>query len=100
MDNVKMQPKKVIKCPHCGWEYLPGEIFYPDNAIGQPVNIVRDSLGHIIYEEYLENKEPLAEEEFWCEHCEKPFVAEIELTVKAKPQTAELDFSETSVELF
>lgn len=99
MEN-KLQPKKIIKCPHCGWEYLPGEIFYPKNSIGQPINIIRDTLGHIIYEEYRPNEEPLACESFTCEHCERDFVVEIELSFKAKPEEENVDFSNLSVTLF
>ena len=51
-EKVKLQPKKVITCPHCKWQYLPGEILYGDNVVGVPTQIVRDALGHVIYEEY------------------------------------------------
>lgn len=29
----------VIKCPACGCEYLPAEIYIPKNFLGQPKNI-------------------------------------------------------------
>ena len=35
----------VIKCPQCGAEYLPGEIYMPGSLIGQPDEVVRDSFG-------------------------------------------------------
>ena len=98
--KLKQQPAKYIKCPHCGWAYLPGEVLYPINMIGYPVNIVRDGVGGILYHEYPENKEPLAEEEFWCENCDKPFIIEIEVNYKTKAVREELDFSNTSVKLF
>ena len=98
--KLKQQPAKYIKCPHCGWAYLPGEVLYPINMIGYPVNIVRDGVGGILYHEYPENKEPLAEEEFWCENCDKPFIIEIEVNYKTKAVKEELDFSNTSVKLF
>jgi hypothetical protein len=68
--------------------------------IGYPVNIVRDGVGGILYHEYPENKEPLAEEEFWCENCDKPFIIEIEVNYKTKAVKEELDFSNISVKLF
>ena len=38
---------KVIKCPHCGREYLPVEIFYPTSFFGKPTNVYRDEQGKI-----------------------------------------------------
>jgi len=96
----KLQQPVVIKCPHCGWEWTPGEIFYPDNVLGYPINVIRDPLGHILYVEYKDDCEPLAEEEFWCEHCDRPFIATIELKCDAKPQEEVLDFSETATQLW
>lgn len=97
----KLQPRKIIKCPHCGWEYLPGEVLYPTQVLGQPKNnIIRDPLGHILYEEYRENDEPLAEDKFVCENCGKPFVIEIDVNYKSKPEEAELDFSTETVSLW
>lgn len=95
-----MQPRPIIKCPHCNWEYLAGELLYPINMIGYPKNIVRDPLGHILYEEYPEDKEPLAEETYWCDHCDKPFTIEIEVKYKTKKMDEEKDFSDTSTTLW
>ena len=33
--------KNSIKCPHCGREYLPGEIFMPKSFLGQPKNVIK-----------------------------------------------------------
>jgi DNA-directed RNA polymerase subunit RPC12/RpoP len=100
LEDVKLQPRPIIKCPHCGNEYLAGEVLFPINMIGYPVNIVRDTLGHIIYEEYPENKEPLAEETYWCDKCEKPFIIEIEVKYKTRKMEEEKDFSNTSATLW
>jgi len=45
-----MKPKqlRVIKCPTCGYEYLPAEIYLPNDFLGKPYNIIRDSSGKII----------------------------------------------------
>ena len=37
----------VIKCPNCGVEYLPGEIYIPNNLVGQPKDIERTIDGKI-----------------------------------------------------
>lgn len=89
----------IIKCPHCGAEYLPGEIYMPGSLIGQPCDLVKDSLGKIIYEDYLDDKEPCLEEHFECEYCEKPFIIEAILTYKTREEAPENDFSTKYVSL-
>ena len=62
----------IIKCPHCWAEYLPGEIYMPNSIIGQPDEVVKDSLGKIIYEDYYTvDREPNLTESFTCEYCNK-----------------------------
>ena len=57
-----------IRCPHCGWEYLPGEIFLPDHFLGQPVNIDKDITGKILcYDGVVQN----TNENFECVNCGK-----------------------------
>lgn len=99
---IKLQPRKVIKCPHCNWEYLPGEILYPESLIGRVKynSVIRDPLGHILYEEYEEDREPLAEEHYECDNCGKPFVIEIETKFASKVEEEELDFTEKTAELW
>ena len=48
------QEKKIttIKCPHCGYEYVPAEIFMPTDIEGKPDSIVKDVLGKVLYAEY------------------------------------------------
>ena len=45
-----MKPKqlRVIKCPTCGYEYLPAEIYMPNDFLGKPNNLMRDEHGKII----------------------------------------------------
>ena len=90
----------VIRCPHCGSEYLPGEIYLPGSLIGQPDDVIRDSLGKIIYEDYsTEDREPCSTEHFVCEYCEKPFVVEATVTYKAQEEAPEKDFTTKYVSL-
>lgn len=90
----------VIRCPHCGAEYLPGEIYFPGDLIGQPDDVVKDSLGKIIYEDYFsDDHEPSMTEHFTCEYCEKPFVIEAVVTYKAKEEAPEKDFTTKYVSL-
>lgn len=67
-----MKPKQVriIKCPTCGCEYLPAEIFLPNDFLGKPANIVKDSYGKIIgYNGSSMNDT----ESYKCDHCNTTF---------------------------
>jgi hypothetical protein len=100
---MKMQNSSkshTIRCPHCGAEYLPGEIYMPGSLIGQPDEVVRDSFGKIIYEDYYTaTREPDMMESFVCEYCEKPFIIEATVTYKVKEEAPERDFSTKYVSL-
>lgn len=90
----------IIKCPHCGAEYLPGEIYMPNSIIGQPDEVVKDSFGKIIYEDYFtEDREPSLTESFTCEYCNKPFVVTATVSYKAAHEVPEKDFSTNYVSL-
>lgn len=89
----------IIRCPFCGAEYLPGEIYMPGSLIGQPEEVVKDSLGKIIYEDYTPIKEPDMIEHFICDYCDKPFVVEATVTYRAKEEAPEKDFSTKYVSL-
>ena len=90
----------VIRCPHCGSEYLPGEIYMPGSLIGHPDEVIRDSLGKIIYEDYsIDSHKPDLIEHFICEHCEKPFIIEATVTYKTKEEAPENDFTTEYVSL-
>ncbi len=90
----------LIKCPHCGAEYLPGEVYMPGAIIGRPDEVVKDSLGRILYEDYYTaEREPDAIEHFTCEYCDKPFVVEATVTYKVKEEAPERDFSTQYVSL-
>ena len=90
----------LITCPHCGAQYLPGEIYMPGDLIGQPTDIVRDALGKIIYEDYEpESKAPNMTEHYTCIHCDKPFIIEATVTYKTYEEAPENDFSTQYVSL-
>ena len=98
---------QVIKCPHCGYEYIPSEIFYPgDLTGGRTESLVRDALGKILYLEYGESKytegrklDPCQPEQYYCDSCDKPFIVEPVITYRVKKEVEELDFSNESVSL-
>ena len=89
----------MIKCPHCGAQYLPGEIYMPGALIGQPDDLVKDSLGKILYEDYEEGSAPEMIEHYTCDYCNKPFVIEATVTYKTMTEEPERDFTEQYVSL-
>ena len=100
MKTLTAHKTPVIRCPFCGAEYLPGEIYMPGSLIGQPDEIVRDGLGKIIYEDYYtETREPDMIERYICDQCNKPFVVEATITYKTREEEAEKDFSTQYVSL-
>ena len=60
---------KIIKCPCCGEEYLPGEVLYPNWIIGQPKNIIKNDRGRI---EYWEDEDLSLTETYICDKCNTP----------------------------
>lgn len=60
----------MIKCPICGREHLPAEIFFPDDLIGHPTEIIRDTNGHI---EFYLGDEPNYDEIYVCDECGTKF---------------------------
>ncbi len=89
----------IIKCPHCGAQYLPAEIYMPGSFIGRPEDLVKDSLGKILYEDYRAGQEPDMIEHFECEYCDKPFIIEATVTYKTMSEALEKDFSTQYVSL-
>ena len=98
LDNNK-KTNSIIRCPRCGANYLPGEIYMPGALIGQPEDVVKDSLGKLLYEDYSEGKEPDMVEHFICEYCDKPFIVEATITYKTREEEPERDFSTMYVSL-
>ena len=89
----------IIKCPHCGYNYVPAEIMMPSDFAGKPDSIVRDALGKIIYHEYPEDYEPSMTQTFICDGCGKQCIVEPIITYKIKKEAEEFDFSEPYVSL-
>lgn len=87
-----MITKTIIKCPHCGQEYLPEELFAANSFLGKPQDIVKDSFGKIIYSEYPEGEEPVTIETYICDKCENSFIVEATITYKAKKEADEFNF--------
>lgn len=89
--------KQVIKCPHCGYEYLPAELYVKGSFFGKPINIIRDALGKIIYNEW--EPEPDFTEKYICDGCDQQFVIEATVSYKSKKEEEKLDFKNQYVSL-
>lgn len=86
----KLKKYAIIKCPKCGYEYLPEEIYYPDEFLGNGHNIIRDENGKIIY---FEGNTMNPEEEFVCDRCECTFKVTANVSFESEVSVAH-DFSE------
>ena len=67
----------VIKCPCCGAEYLPSEIYIPEVFFGKPTEVVRDSAGKI---DFHFGTDMDLDEEFICEYCSTHFKIKAKLS--------------------
>ena len=74
-----METKKlnIIKCPKCDAEYLPGEIFYPNEFLGQPKDIEKDFSGKILFSTAGEQN---LVETFTCDKCNTRFTVKATIT--------------------
>ena len=45
---MKIRKFETIACPVCKYEYLPAEIYIPQNYFGRPILIERDNDGKIL----------------------------------------------------
>lgn len=50
-DKKEVITKGLVKCPFCGAEYSPSEIFMPGELIGKANNVIKDPTGRILYTE-------------------------------------------------
>ena len=96
-DKKEVITKGLIKCPFCGAEYSPSEIFMPGELIGKADNVIKDPTGRILYVERAE--EPETTERFVCEQCEKAFVVEATISYKTRAEDEEADFGSLETSL-
>ena len=83
----------VIRCPYCGREYLPVEIFVPDAFFGNPDVIKRDTEGHIVS---CIGKGLDPKESYICDTCNKPFKVTAKISFEVEQDTLS-DFNEDYV---
>jgi len=77
---------EVITCPHCGYEYLPAEIYIPDSFFGKPYEIDREGVSGKI--DYFFGSSMDLDERYTCDKCNQPF----RVTAKVQFTTEGIDF--------
>lgn len=77
-----MAKRTTIRCPHCGCEYLPGEIYLPNEFLGQPKDICRDEKGNVLL---FKGNDMNTAETFYCYECNKSFAVNATVTFKTTP---------------
>lgn len=70
-----------IKCPKCGYEYVAAEIFYPQELLGKPNNIIRDDSGNVIL---IEGECPHFTESYECDNCGTTFNTTLYIKAESK----------------
>ncbi len=90
MNFIDRKKDATIICPHCGREYLPAEIYIPNQFFGTPEDIDRDAAGRI---EVYDGEPMNLLEEYTCDGCGKTF--EVSAQVQFKTVISEhSDFDE------
>ena len=79
--------KNIVKCPYCGAEYLPAEIYMPDYFIGRPEDIQKNEKGKIIN---VTGEDMELVEHYRCDYCDRKFT--ITATVKFNTDSKTKDF--------
>lgn len=65
-----MKDCNIIKCSHCGAEYIPSEIFYSDDFLESDVHVLKDKHGRI---QHINCKDADLYETYCCDICGKTF---------------------------
>lgn len=71
-----------ITCPHCGRQYHPAEIFYPETFFGKPKEIERNN--NLQITSYF-GKPMQLDEDYECDNCYKRFRVTAKLQFKVDP---------------
>ena len=85
-----MKDKHIIKCPYCGAEYTPSEIYIPNEFFSKE-RVIKDSDNKIVTSDSLLN----TEEEYCCDNCSKTF--KVSATVTFTTEEVKDDFDDDYV---
>lgn len=76
---------KKIKCPYCGAEYVPSEVYIPTDFLPKFTDLEKDEKGQIV----SICEQPMnTQEEYTCDYCNHRFsvVANVTFTTAEAPQ--------------
>lgn len=79
-----MKSQELIYCPYCGYEYVPAEIFIPNEVFGHPTFIRRTDKGHI---ETIAGKKMDLEETYKCDNCDTTFKVKMNINFTSQIDT-------------
>lgn len=74
--------KNAIRCPHCGREYLPGEIYVPNAFVGQPTSIIKHPKQGTVLAYVGEDMDTV--ETYTCDNCNTTFKVDAVVTFKVE----------------
>ena len=80
----------IIKCPHCGYEYLSAEIINHSTILDKPDNICRTDEGFI---DFFTGDKADFTENYYCDNCGKEFRVDVKIKYSVS-KVEELDFDE------
>lgn len=75
-----MNEIKRIKCPYCGAEYLPEEIFVSGEVFQKP-KVLKDEFGRI---EFTDRDDEPCVEEYECDYCHNLFKVTLDMQFSTK----------------
>lgn len=93
MNFIDRKKDATIICPYCGREYLPAEIYFPNQFFGTPEDIDRDAAGKI---EVYDGEPMNLVEEYTCDCCGKTFKTSATISFKSAVVESS-DFEETYI---
>ena len=76
----------IIKCPVCGQEYLPSELFLPEAVFGKQYDITKSDSGEIKF--YL-GDDPELDEEYICDGCGSKLKVHMNMTFNVEANKEE-----------
>lgn len=86
-----MKDKYIIKCPHCGAEYLPNEIYIPNEFFTETISLKDENCKILSVSSDSLN----TVEEYCCDNCSKTF--KVSATVSFDTKEIKDDFDDDYV---
>lgn len=77
-----MNKRNIIKCPHCGAEYLPSEIYIPSDFLPKFDDLIKDEDGKVVA---VYDKPMNLHEEYTCDQCGHRFAIDAAVEFTTSP---------------